>query len=178
MTVASQIHAAALRDALRAPTEFETILRVLECPEIGASTRDRDPLVVARLRRIESMRRILAGEGGTLSAEKVGEVLTISRQAVEKRRKSGRLIGISLGRRGFGYPAWQFTTRGILPSLESVLSILKAHDPWTKLVFFLTDNPALGGRKPIDDIRSGQVEGVIAAARLVESNSHGFGDRE
>jgi hypothetical protein len=38
----------------------------------------------------------------------------MSRQAVEKRRKAGRLIGVSLGRRGFGYPAWQFAERGRL----------------------------------------------------------------
>jgi hypothetical protein len=58
---------------------------------------------------MEAKRRILTGEGGTLNAEKVGEILTMSHQAVEKRRKAGRLIGASLGRRGFGYPARQFT---------------------------------------------------------------------
>ena len=100
-----------------------------------------------------------------LSAEKAGEILTMSRQAVEKRRKAGRLIGISLGRRGFGYPSWQFTERGGLPHLERVLGALKQHDAWTKLVFFMSENAALDGRKPIDALRSGDVEGVLTAAR-------------
>jgi len=108
------------------PTEFETILHALERPEVAAAVRDQDPLAMARLRGIEAKRRILIDEGGTLSAEKVGEVLTISRQAVEKRRKVGRLIGVSLGRRGFGYPSWQFSERGTMPGLEALQKLLFA----------------------------------------------------
>jgi hypothetical protein len=164
-TVLSQVHEAALRDALRAPTEFGTILCALERPEVAAAVRDQDPLAMARLRGIEAKRRMLTDEGGTLSAEKVGELLAISRQAVEKRRKAGRLIGVSLGRRGFGYPAWQFSERGTLPGLETVLDALKAHDGWTKLVFFTSENAATDGKKPLDVLRSGDVEKVLAAAQ-------------
>lgn len=164
-TVVSQLHDAALRDALKAPTEFGTILHALESPEVAASVRDQDPLAMARLRGIEAKRRILTGDGGMLSAERVGEILTISRQAVEKRRKAGRLIGVSLGRRGFGYPAWQFSERGTLPHLEVVLDVLKQPDAWTTLVFFASENVATDGRKPLDVLRSGDVEKVLAAAR-------------
>jgi hypothetical protein len=68
---------------------------------------------MARLRGIEAKRRIVVEDGGLLGAEKVGEILTISRQAVEKRRKAGKLMGVSLGR-GYGYPAWQLSERGTL----------------------------------------------------------------
>ena len=88
----------------------------------------------------------------------------MSRQAVEKRRKAGRLIGVSLGRRGFGYPAWQFSERGTLPGLETVLDALRPHDAWTKLVFFTSVNAATGGKKPLDVLRSGNVDKVMAAA--------------
>lgn len=164
-TVLSQVHEAALKEAVKAPTELDTILRALERPEVAAAVRNQDPLAMARLRGIEAKRRMLNSEGGLLSAEKAGELLTMSRQAVEKRRKAGRLIGISLGRRGFGYPAWQFSERGTLPGLEAVLDALKPHDAWTKLVFFSSENAATGGQKPIDALRSGHVEKVIAAAR-------------
>ena len=164
--VVSQLHEAALKDALNAPTEFETILNALERPEVAASVRDQDPLAMARLRGIEAKRRILTEDGGMLSAEKAGEILRMSRQAVEKRRKAGRLIGVSLGRRGFGYPAWQFTERGTLPHFETVLEALKEHDAWTKLVFFTSENAALDGRKPLDALRAGKVEEVLAAARM------------
>jgi hypothetical protein len=164
-TVLSEVHEAAIKDALRAPTDFETILHALERPEVAAAVRNQDPLAMARLRGIEAKRRILIEDGGMLSAEKVGEVLTISRQAVEKRRKAGKLIGVSLGRRGYGYPAWQFSERGTLPGLEAVLDALKPHDAWTKLVFFTSENAATDGKKPLDVLRSGDVEKVVAAAR-------------
>jgi hypothetical protein len=164
--VLSQVHEAALKDALKAPTEFDTILRALERPEVAAAVRNQDPLAMARLRGIEAKRRLLTEDGGMLSAEKVGEVLTISRQAVEKRRKAGRLIGVSLGRRGFGYPAWQFSERGTLPGLEAVLDALRPHDAWTRLVFFTSENVATKGKKPLDVLRSGDVEEVVAAARM------------
>lgn len=120
---------------------------------------------MARLRGIEAKRRILTGDGGMLSAERAGEILMMSRQAVEKRRKAGRLIGVSLGRRGFGYPAWQFSERGTLPQLEAVFDALKQHDAWTKLVFLTSENAATEGKKPLDVLRSGDVEKVLAAAR-------------
>jgi hypothetical protein len=120
---------------------------------------------MARLRGIEAKRRIVRKEGGLLSAERVGEILTMSRQAVEKRRKAERLIGVSLGRRGFGYPAWQFSERGTLPGLETVLDALKSHDGWTKLAFFTSENTATGGRKPLDVLRVGEMDKVLAAAR-------------
>jgi hypothetical protein len=165
-TVFPHLHEAALKEALKASTEFGTILNALEQPEVAASVRDQDPLAMARLRGIEAKRRILTGDGGMFSAEEVGEILTISRQAVEKRRKSGRLIGVSLGRRGFGYPAWQFTERGTLSHLETILAALIRHDAWTKLVFFTTENAALNGRRPVDVLRSGEVEEVLAAGRM------------
>jgi hypothetical protein len=164
-TVLSYVHEAVLKDALKARTELETILHALERPEIAAAVRDQDPLAMARLRGIEAKRRILTEDGGMLTAEKVGEILTISRQAVDKRRKAGRLIGISLGRRGFGYPTWQFSERGTLPHLDKVLDALKQHDAWTKLVFFTSENAAIDGKKPLDVFRGGGVEKVLAAAR-------------
>jgi hypothetical protein len=164
-SVVPQLHEAALKDALKSPTEFEAILHALERPEVAAAIRDHDPLAMARLRGIEAKRKILTDDGGMLSAEKVGEILTISRQAVEKRRKGGRLIGVSLGRRGFGYPAWQFSERGTLPGLEAALDALKPHDAWTKLVFFTSENTVVGGKKPLDVLRSGDIEKVVAAAR-------------
>jgi hypothetical protein len=165
IAVLSQVHEAALKDVLKAPTDFETILQALERPEVAAAVRNQDPLAMARLRGIEAKRRILTEDAGLLSVERVGEVLTISRQAVEKRRKRGRLIGVSLGRRGFGYPAWQFSERGTLPGLEAVLDVLRLHDDWTKLVFFTSENAATNGKKPLDVLRSGDVEKVVAAAR-------------
>ena len=145
------------KDALKAPGEFDTILHALERPKVAAAVRNQDPLAMARPRGIEAKRRMLADEGGVLSAERVGGLLTMSRQAVETRRKAGRLIGVSLGRRGFLYPAWQFSERGTLPGLEAVLDALKPHGAWTKLVYFTSENTVIDGERPLDVLRSGDI---------------------
>ncbi|HLI83764.1 MAG TPA: hypothetical protein VKV17_07575 [Bryobacteraceae bacterium] len=49
--------------------------------------------------------------------------------------------------------------------MEVVLDTLKPHDAWTKLVFFTSENAATGGKKPLEVLRSGDVEKVVAAAR-------------
>jgi len=70
-TVLSHVQEAALKEALRAPTEFDTILHALERPEVAAAVRDQDPLAMARLRGIEAKRKILTEDGGMLTAEKL-----------------------------------------------------------------------------------------------------------
>jgi hypothetical protein len=53
-TVVPPLHEAALKDALKAPTEFETILHALERLEVTAAVRDKDTLAMARLRGIDA----------------------------------------------------------------------------------------------------------------------------
>jgi hypothetical protein len=43
--------------------------------------------------------------------------LQIARQAIDERRKEGKLLALELGNKGFHYPAWQIG----LPHLERVL---------------------------------------------------------
>jgi len=99
-----------------------------------------------------------------LKGEKVAEVLGISRQAVDKRRRQGRLIGLTQGRRGYAYPVWQFEGGKTLANLEKVLDRLQDHDPWMQLAFFLNTNARLNGSSPLDLLRSGIVEPVLEAA--------------
>jgi len=61
------------KDALKAPGEFDTILHALERPKVAAAVRNQDPLAMARPRGIEAKRRMLADEGGVLSAEGSGD---------------------------------------------------------------------------------------------------------
>jgi hypothetical protein len=43
---------------------------------------------------------------------------------------------------------------------------LKPHDAWTKLAFFASENAATDGKKPLDVLRAGGLETVLAAARI------------
>lgn len=125
-----------------------------------------DPLVHARLRGLLAMRELLNANGGALSADDVRTMLGISRQAVDKRRRAGRLLAVELPRRGLFYPAWQFTPAGsTLSGMTEILAALRKHqvDGWAQLRFFLSLNDRLGGRRPIDVIGEGDVDAVLEA---------------
>jgi hypothetical protein len=128
-----------------------------------------DPLARARLRGVIAMRELLSGDGGALTGSEVAELLGISRQAVDKRRKTGQLLAVELQRRGLLYPAWQFVEAGMLPGFIDILAALRAHDPWAQARFFVTRNDRLRGRRPLDVLRKGEIEPVVRAAE-------GFGE--
>lgn len=156
----------ALSSAASAPSDFEVVMRALLAvpfkPHVSDPT---DPLVRARLRGQQARLNLLNSEGGTLSVGQVAELLGITRQAVNKRRQTGRLLALSLGGRGFAYPTWQFSEGAVLPGLTAVLEELADHDPWMQARFFLSPNLRLEGSRPLDEIRRGKVEGVLTAAK-------------
>jgi hypothetical protein len=154
-----------LAAANAAPSDFYVLLRALENPETADELRKHDPLLPARIRGIEAKQKLLEIEGGSFGVEQVAKILSISRQAVDKRRRLGRLIAVSRGRRGYVYPAWQFGGSGLVPGLERILQILHAHDAWMQIAFMLNANTRLKGRRPLDELRSGKVESVLEAAR-------------
>jgi biotin operon repressor len=103
--------------------------------------------------------------GGTISSEQVAKLLNLTRQGVDKRRASGKLIGISMGRRGYAYPLWQFQDGHVLSGLETVLKAMKEHAPWTQIMFMLTGDLRLEGETPLARFRQGDIDSVVQAAR-------------
>lgn len=156
--------------ATAAPTDLSVLLTALSSGELLNDLKSVEPLAPAFLRGIEAQRRLLDASGGTLTAEQAGSILGISRQAVEKRRKAHTLIGLTTGRHGYRYPAWQFTKSGVLPGLEDVLKALGPHDEWMQAAFFLGNNPRLGGRTPIETLAAGEVTRVLGAAQVYEEH--------
>jgi hypothetical protein len=120
----------ALTEAATAATNYAVLVAALEKPAALAELQQQDPLAEARLRGLAERQRLLAAAGGVLSGEDAAQLLGISRQAVDKRRRMGRLLGIRVGPHRFAYPAWQFQAEGILPGWEEVLHDLRHHDPW------------------------------------------------
>ena len=152
--------------AAAAPNDLSVLLTALSSGELLNDLRSVEPLAPAFLRGIESQRRLLDSNGGTLTAEQVGAILGISRQAVEKRRKAHTLIGLTTGRHGYRYPAWQFTRSGVLSGLEHVLKALGPHDDWMQAAFFLGENPRLGGHTPVEMLEAGELTRVLEAAEV------------
>jgi hypothetical protein len=126
-----------------------------------------DPLERARFRGLIAMRELLSAEGGALTASDVAALLGMSRQAVDKRRKAAQILAVEVPKRGFLYPAWQFTEAGsVLPGLVEVLEALTEHDPWAQARFFLAANDRLGAKRPVDLLRAGALEPVLVAASV------------
>lgn len=155
----------ALGDDAGAPSDYAVLVRVLEEPTAIAVLQPSDPLIGARLRGMRARQELLRIEGGTLTAEQVAKTLDLTRQAVDKRRRAGKLIGLNTGRRGYAYPVWQLGMNGVLAGLEDVLVDLSVRDPWMQAAFFVSGDPRLGGATPLDELRRGNVEAVRRAAR-------------
>jgi hypothetical protein len=152
-------------NATAAPTDLVVLVRALSSGELLDDLKSVEPLAPAFIRGIESQRKLIEEHGGTLSAEQVGQMLGISRQAIDKRRRSRTLIALNMGRHGYRYPVWQFTKSGPLPGLEDVLQALEPHDEWMQIAFFVSNNPRLGDETPVDMLKAGELEPVVNAAR-------------
>ena len=159
----SPLHA--LAEAASAPSDVEVLVRALQQPDTLEPLKADDPLGPARLRGLRERERLLNVEGGTFSADEVAHHLNISRQAVNKRRQQGALVGLDAGRHGYLYPAWQFVQEGTIAALVAALDALKAHDPWMQHIFMVSPNTRLHDRTPLDEMRQGRLPDVLRAAR-------------
>ena len=162
--VARRLDRRALGEAASASSDLNVLVAALERPAMIGPLSKGDPLASARLRGLAARRELLQADGGTVSAAEAGRLLGLSRQAVDKRRRAGRLLALSTGRRGYEYPAWQFGRDGALAGLEETLQRLASHDPWTKLSFFLHPNVYLDGMTPLERLRHGDRASVLRAA--------------
>jgi hypothetical protein len=143
--------------------DVEDLFDLLEQHEALADLRRRDPLAPARLRGLRAKKQLLEAEGGTVSGRELAQVLGITRQAVDKRRLNGKLIGIDLGKRGYAYPIWQVGLDGI----DTVLAELGELDPWSQALFMLSANSWLDGETPLAALRAGKRDEVLTAAKYV-----------
>jgi biotin operon repressor len=97
------------------------------------------------------------------------EWLGISRQAVHKAVRAGRLLGVRTRDRHTLYPVWQFTDDGgTINSLAQVLHVLDAPaDPWRAALWLGAPAPYLPNQTPAATwlARGHDPDRVIAAAR-------------
>ena len=143
---------------------FEAMVEVFARPEALKALAPNDPLAAARFKGVQVKHELLYGDGQPLTSEEVAQLLHITRQAVDKRRSKGQVLGVSLGRRGYLYPAWQFQQGQVLPGLERVLAALKDYDPWTQLMFMKTGDVRLDGATPLERLQAGDIDAVVWAA--------------
>ena len=73
---------------------------------------------------------------------------------------------MTLGRRDYLYPSFQFERGKTLAHLEDILGILRQHDPWEQLGFFVSSSSFLDDATPLEALREGRAEDVRKAASL------------
>jgi hypothetical protein len=108
----------------------------------------------------------LKAAGGAYDLEDVRTLLHgVSRQAVDKRVQEGSLLAVPGPSNRRCYPTLQFNRDGsVVVGLKDVQDALPVESPWAVLNFLARPDDRLGGRKPIDALREGNVELVVEAA--------------
>jgi len=154
--------------AVSRSTDVGALVEALQFHEAAIPDQSDNSLWPALLRGLERKQEILGRDGGTLGVGEIADFLQVSRQAIEKRRQRGTMLGLSLGSRGFRYPRWQFTDDGILEGLPDVLAALRenAVTEWMAAEFFVTTDEYLDGRTPIEALRNGELESVLLVASM------------
>ncbi len=136
--------------------------------EFPVETRD-NHLANAMARGIPGRRKLVADEGGSLSAEEAAEEIGISKQAILKRYQKGRIIAWREERqKAVRFPVWQFQEHKVLGGIEESLRVLNAGnrlDDFGRMLFFLSKHGFLGGKRPLDCLRAGELAKVLHAAQ-------------
>ena len=163
--MAHRLGPAEIAEATASASNAAVLLRGMMQPSVAGLFAGEDPLAKAHARGVQRRDALLEAEGGVLPVEAVARRLRISRQAVNKRRDLGQLLAAEIGRRGYFYPVWQFDERGTLPGFPEALRALGDAPPWAAIRFFLAGSDRLGGKRPLDALRKGELPRVLRAAR-------------
>jgi hypothetical protein len=148
--IATNADERALQAALAAATDVGTLAAVLSDAElIGEGVRELDPMASLIARSIEHKADLLVRAGGTFNVLQVAELLGITRQAVDKRRRERKLIAVPRGS-DFRYPAAQFTDGEVVGGLRQVLAAIGLKGPWGTLEFLTATDDELDGGTPLD----------------------------
>ena len=162
--VRNLISSAVKRKRVNLQDFYDAVLASRLAPESLAGLAPKDPLAAARLKGMKVKQELLYADGKPLGSEAVAELLGISRQAVSKRKNKAQLLAVSLGKRGYSYPIWQFKDGGVITGLDRVLAALSEFDNWTQLMFMKTGDIRLENRTPLECLIAGDIDRVILAA--------------
>jgi hypothetical protein len=119
----------------------------------------------ALLENFAYRRQLLAG---ALSAPQVAKLLGTSRQTPHDRVQAGTLLGV-MDKGALKFPAWQFDSQGpdgVIDGLKEVLKALHISD-FAKLSWLMRPLPNLEGLTPVEVLKQGGIDKVIAEANAL-----------
>ena len=132
-------------------------------------------LARAMARGITACRKLMEADEGSLSAEEAAGDLGISQAAILKMYHRGQIIAWNDGRPNAArFPVWQFKDRELLDGLEETLKILSVGcrlDDFGRMLFFLSNQGFLGGKRPLDCLRAGEGTRCCKRPRDMEGNA-------
>ncbi len=134
---------------------------------IDASAFEPSSRAKALLKGVEIAQNDLRESGGAYDLDQVRVLMNgISRQMVDRKVREGSLLAVPGPSNRRAYPTVQFTRDGtVVPGLKAVYDALPTENPWAVLNFLVRPDPHLDGRRPIDLLKSGEINLVIEAAR-------------
>jgi hypothetical protein len=164
--IATHADEAKLHDALAAPTDVGTLAAVLSDTEvIGEGVRELDPMASLIARSIRHKAELTSRAGGVLGVKQVAELLGITRQAVDKRRRERKLLAVPRGS-DFRYPVAQFIDGEVVAGLRDVLTAVGLRGAWGTLDFLTAADDELEGETPLGWLKRhpDQLEPVLRIA--------------
>jgi hypothetical protein len=139
-----------------------------------------DPVRRARVeeerRALDAILPLLEAEGGSVWTAEAEELLGVTRRELDEMRARGTILALPVGFVDHAFPLWQFDDAAparLLPGLDRVLGAFSVESPQARAEFMLAPNVGLGGRRPLDALRAGDVEAVVHAA--ASHGEHGVG---
>lgn len=106
-------------------------------------------------------------DGGSYAASELPKQWELSNAVLHRRRGEFRIIFWRDAKHAFHYPKWQFNEAGaLLPGIQEVLQLFKSQDEWRVMRYFLGARQQLDGQRPLDLLRAGNIEAVMAHAQI------------
>jgi ribosomal protein S19 len=138
-------------------------------PSLSPSAYAPGPRARAVLKGIEIAEDDLRSSGGAYDLEQVRRLLHgVSRQRIDRRVQDGSLLAVPGPSNKRYFPAAQFGDDGaVVEGLRETQNALPTRNGFAVLNFLVNPDARLGGRRPIDLLRAGEIEPVIEAARRV-----------
>jgi hypothetical protein len=130
---------------------------------------DTDARDRATRRGIEYMEKDLKDAGGAYDIDELRHVLGgVSLREVDERVAGGSILEIRDENKRRRFPKMQFNDEGtVVAGLKSVSESFPSRSSWALLNFLVNPQDGLGGAKPIDLLRSGATQEVVAAAHRI-----------
>jgi excisionase family DNA binding protein len=169
LTVRPALSRAAVRFVETHPDEVQRIVATaletaaaLDATGVPAATRSLPPA----LQRLVTSARPAADEGRVLSISEASELLQVTRVTVYAWIEAKRLLAWRATRRGVLIPAEQIVGPGeVVPGIELILNVIA--EPAAAWDFLRQESPYVNAdalRRPIDALKAGEIDAVIAAA--------------